>query len=228
MSKNLGQKAAGLAQHIIAIRRILRAFAQGGWAAAAVQALRHYWPQILCIVCCITLVCLIITCAIPMMMFSYSGSNDSQITAMNDKAQLVTGYFEKYDEYCLERSEEINTEIKDLEDSGYKVVQVGYYMPKNWFIALFSVSVRNDLTNVTEQQIIDFMDNIIVYDVLPIEEQTTEQGEVAEDKIMIYRNTPEQAMDYMKFSESDSDWAALLYETLEKEEQNGTNSSDTN
>ena len=228
MSKNLGQKAAGLAQHIVAIRNIIRAFAQGGWAAAALQALKHYWPQILCIACCVTLICLIITCAIPMMMFGFTGSGDAEINAMNEQAGNVAAYFNNYDKYCLDRTEEINTEIEDLEDNGYKVVQVGYYMPKNWFIALFSVSVGNDLTGVTEQQVIDFLDNCIVYEVLPIEEQTTEPGEAAEDKIIIYRHTPEQAMDYMNFSEADRDWASLLYDTLEKEETNGIISTNSN
>ena len=133
-------KAFNAAHHIVAIKNIIKALMQGGWAAAALQALKYYWPQILTVALILILLPVIIVCCLPMMMFGFEGSTDSQITEMTAQAETVGEYFDEYDMYCEERTDKINTEIEIYEENGYEIIVIGDYMPENWFIALFSVS----------------------------------------------------------------------------------------
>lgn len=230
MSKQQGGfagKAANAAFHAVAIRNIIKAFMQGGWASAALQALKYYWPQILTIALILILLPTIIVCCFPMMMFGFEGSTDSQITEMTAQAEQVEVYFENYDQYCEDRTNEINTEIEGYSQAGYTVIQVGYYMPKNWFIALFSVSVGNKLTGVTQQQIIDFLDNCIIYEVTTPDTSNTE-SQTEENTVTVKRLSADEAMEYMEFSDSDKNWATLIFNTLESEETNGYNSTYSN
>ena len=102
MSKQQGfaGKAANAAFHAVAIRNIIKAFLQGGWAAAAMQVLRHYWPQVLAVALVLVLLPVIIICCFPMMMFGFDGSTDSQITEMSVQAKQIERCFENYDQYC--------------------------------------------------------------------------------------------------------------------------------
>lgn len=231
-NKDFVNRALDTAHHIVAIKNIIKALMQGGWAAAALQVLKHYWPQVLTVAVILLLLPVIIFCCLPMMLFGYEGSTNSQITEMTAQAAVVSNYFTNYDQYCENRMNEINTEIEYYQNSGYMVVQVGYYMPKNWFIALFSVSVRNDLTNVTEQQIIDFVDNCIVYEVETAQAENTEsestESTVTSNTVTIKCLTAEETMENMNYSDSDKNWATLIFNTLEQEETDGNNSTYTN
>lgn len=231
-NKGFAGRALDLAHHAVAIKNIIKAFLQGGWASAALQVLKHYWPQVLTVAVVLLLLPVIIFCCLPMMLFGYEGSTNSKITEMTAQATVVSNYFANYDQYCEDRMNEINTEIEYYQNSGYTVVQVGYYMPKNWFIALFSVSVRNDLTNVTEQQIIDFVDNCIVYEVETVPAENTEsestESTTASNTVTIKCLTAEETMEYMNYSDSDKNWATLIFNTLEQEETDGNNSTYTN
>ena len=231
-NKGFAGRALDLAHHAVAIKNIIKAFLQGGWASAALQALKYYWPQILAIAGVLLLLPIIIYCCIPMMLFGYDGSTNSQITEMTLKAEEVEEYFNNYDQYCEDRKNEINTEIEYYQNLGYTVVQVGDYMPRNWFIALFSVSVRNNLTNVTEQQIVDFMDNCIVYEVETpvndsVESENTE-AEMVSNTVTIKCLTADETMEYINYSDSDKNWATLIFNTLEQGETDGYNSTYTN
>lgn len=48
--RNGAERIADIARHAKALNSIAKAFMQGGWHAAAVQSVKHYWPQILAIV----------------------------------------------------------------------------------------------------------------------------------------------------------------------------------
>ena len=229
MSKQQGfvGKAANATFHAVAIRNIIKAFMQGGWASAALQALKYYWPQILAITLVLILLPVIIVCCLPMMMFGFVGSTDSKITEMTSQAELVEGYFDNYDQYCQDRTDEINTEIEGYRQAGYTVVQVGYYMPKNWFISLFSVSIDNNLTGVTEQQIKDYLDNCIIYEITT-PDADSDESQTEENTVTVKRLTVDEAMEYMEFSDSDKNWVKLIFNTLESEERNGNNSTYSN
>lgn len=233
MSKGQGftGKAAGAAYHAVAIRNIIRAFMQGGWGSAALQAVKHYLPQILTIVIVLLLLPVILISYFPMMMFGFEGSTDPQITEMTVQAEQVEKYFENYDKYCEARTNEINTEIAEYSYAGYSIVQVGYYLPKNWFIALFSVSIGNDYSKVTEVQIIDFLDNCIIYEIFEEGTNNTSNSqniEITSNTVLINRMSPTEIMDKLNFGSMDREWATLLYNTLEGEELNGYNSTYSN
>lgn len=225
-------KALNAAHHIVAIKNIIKALMQGGWAAAALQALKYYWPQILTVALILILLPVIIVCCLPMMMFGFEGSTDSQITEMTAQAETVGEYFEEYDRYCEERTDKINTEIEIYEENGYEIVVIGDYMPENWFIALFSVSVENDLTGVTEQQVKDFVDNCIIYEVETADSENTEsentESETSSNKVTIKRLTAEEVMVNMNYSDSDKNWAELIFNTLESEGTDGNDSTYSN
>lgn len=225
MSKHQGfaGKAMNAAYHANAIKNIIRAFMQGGWAAAALQGLKYYWPQILCVALVLILIPLLIVCYMPMVMFGFEGSQDPKITEMNAMAKDVGEYFENYDRYCSDRTDQINTEIELYVNDGYYLVEEGEYMPKNWFIALFSVSVGNDLIGVTEQQIVDFVNACNFYEIVISENQEEESANVTK-KIIIKHLTADEAMEHLNFSDTDKNWATLMFNTLESEETDGYNS----
>ena len=83
MAKKSGLEIAGSAAHLAkALYDIIKAFMQGGWAAAALQALKHYWPQILVIALVLLLLPIIIFCCLPMVLFGYQSSTNAEISAM--------------------------------------------------------------------------------------------------------------------------------------------------
>ncbi len=211
MSKQgLFGKTLNLAHHAVAIKNIIKALMQGGWAAAALQAIKYYWPQILCAFLILILLPTIIICTLPMTMFGFEGSTDSKITEMAAQAEIVEEYFARYEQYCEQRTNQINTETEAYINSDYQILQVGYYMPKNWFIAVFSVSVGNDLSSVTEQQIIDFISSCIICEI--DDENKT---------VTVKRLSANEVMDYLNYSDSDKSWATLIFKTLESEGENG-------
>lgn len=219
--KGIAGKALDAAHHAMSIKNIIKAFLQGGWSAAALQALKHYWPQILAISIALTLIPVIIICCVPMIMFGYSGSTDSQINEISSQVKTVSECIENYYSYCEKRTQEIFVETKPYIDKGYKVVHDGYYLPKNWFIAIFSVSVGNNMIGVTEQQIINVVNASIVYRIESI--SITEEEQI--NSILVKRLSANEVMSALQFTEGEKDWATLIYNTLESERLNGNSST---
>ena len=54
------ERVGNMAHHAKAFYDIIKALTQGGWAAAAMQMLKHYWPQIIAVSAVLTLLPLII------------------------------------------------------------------------------------------------------------------------------------------------------------------------
>ena len=227
MSKEQGAvgKTANAVFHAVAIKNIIKAFMQGGWSAAAFQALKHYWPQILAVALILILLPVIIVCCLPMMLFGFDSSSDSQVLEMTSQSANITEYFEKYDYYCNECLKGLADNALTYQRVGYEIVYEGDCMPKNRFIAIFSVSVENNLTGVTEQQIIDFINNCITCE---IENSEDENYGLFRGRVTIKCMTAQEAMENMNFTESDINWANLMFKTLEGEETDGNNSTYTN
>lgn len=186
------ERIAGAAQHVKALKDIIKAFMQGGWHAAALQALKHYWPQILAICLVLLLLPVIIFCCLPAMLFGFGSSTDTAVSSLNVQASTVSGYYDRYDEYCKARVDEIKQAVSGggSENTGddtvhqpekeetvkVETVVSGQAMAKNWFISLHSVSAGNDLNAMTEQSVKDFVAKSIVYTVEDKPEET-ETGE---------------------------------------------------
>lgn len=222
--KGFAGRAVDAAHHFVSIKNIIKAFLQGGWTSAALQALKHYWPQILAVSVALILIPIIMICCLPMIMFGYSSSTDSEISQIASHAQTVEECFNNYYTYCDNRTNQIFKEVKSYVDSGYIVVQEGYYLAKNWFIAIFSVSVGNSMIGVTEQQVVNLVNSSIVYNIenIKVDEETTVK------RILIKRLSPTQVMDKLNFTQSEKDWATLMYNSLESGKVYGNNSTYTN
>lgn len=252
------ERVGNMAHHAKALYDIIKALMQGGWAAATMQTLKHYWPQIIAVSAVLTLLPLIIYCSFPMIMFGYKSSSDTDISSMNVKADEISGYYDNYEEYYSDRleyikktvlnenSSDINTEItqvlsstQDKTKTNYKVEISGEILQKYYLIAMHCVSVQNDLRNITEQSVIDFVDKCIAYKLVETPQNTEidieEELETGADSTQMELSgtvennteivleitylTPDEVMDNCGFSDFDKNWVELIYKNLESEEK---------
>lgn len=247
MAKKSGMEhIASAAQTAKALKDIIKAFMQGGWQAAAMQALKHYWPQILAVALVLLLLPVIIFCCLPAMLFGFGGSTDTTVSAINLQASTVSSYYDKYEEYCDARISEIKTSVTggDSENDDtthrYEIAVSGEAMAKNWLISLHSVSNGNNLNAMDEQSVKDFVAKSIVYTVEDKLEETetsasgensdsahaaennSEESSTGKDsahtKILTIRYlTPLEFMAEYSYSDADRNWAQLMYRTLQED-----------
>ncbi len=236
MAKNSGLQTAGKLAHFAkALYDIIRAFIQGGWYAAALQAVKHYWPQILGIALFLIFLPVIIFCCLPMMLFGFGSSTNTQISAKTAWAGTVSGYYDSYNSYIDEWVENVqstvidgvgqNTEINsttqntgDNHSVEYEVIFSGTKIQKNWFIALHSVTVNNNLDAVTEADVKSFSKQCVSYTTRLADENTendTFDEEVTNMILDIYYRSPDEIMAEEGFTEEEENWARLIYKTLE-------------
>lgn len=182
-------RLADLAHHAKALKDIIKAALRGGWHAAALQAVKHYWPQILAIALVLMFLPLLIFLCLPAMLFGFGSSGGGATASMSLQATTVKGYYDRYAEYCTARIEAIQKAVIAGNESGgddtvheapdqeysYEVVLTGTPMEENWFIALHSVTTGNDLNAMSEQSVREFVEKSIVYTVedKPAETETT-------------------------------------------------------
>ena len=264
-------RLADLAHHTKALKDIIKAALSGGWHAAALQAVKHYWPQILAVALVLLFLPLLIFLCLPAMLFGFGSSGGGATASMNGQAQAVKGYYDRYAEYCTARIDAIQKMvIEGGESSGddtvheapdreytYEIVLAGEPMEEDWFIALHSVTTGNDLNAMSEQSVREFVERSIVYTVedKPAETETTttaataatttatafhddtvndppmpESGGASESsttsttqppaatKILTIRYlSPDEFMDYYRYSDADRNWAQLMVQTLHQE-----------
>ena len=238
------QTAGNLAHFAKALYDIIRAFMQGGWYAAALQAVKHYWPQILAIALFLIFLPVIIFCCLPMMLFGFESSTNTEISTMTTKAGTLSGYYDSYEMYIDQSVENIkstalnemlqiaktNVTAQDLYDMSlfdYEVSFSGSKIQKNWFIALHAVTVENNLNAATEADVKAFSQKCVSYTTRLADENTesdTESTETSEDGetitkmiLDIYYRTPTEIMADAGFTDSDENWARLIHKTLEME-----------
>ena len=188
-NKNGMDRLADLAHHAKALKDIIKAALSGGWHAAALQAVKHYWPQILAVTLVLLFLPLLIFLCLPAMLFGFGSSSGGATASMSLQATTVKGYYDRYSEYCTARIEAIQKAVIEGSDGsgddtvheapdqeyGYEVVLTGTPMEENWFIALHSVTTGNDLNAMSEQSVKEFVERSIVYTVedKPTETATT-------------------------------------------------------
>lgn len=126
----------------------------------------------------------------------------------------------------------------------YSIQVKGGPMETNWFISLHSVRNGNDLNNMTEESITEFVEDSILYTVEDIQpdskpsesenQGTSSEGtsheapetndsppspdenkSTAEKKLTIRYLTPEEFMNEYHYSDEDRNWAQLMHRTLE-------------
>ena len=240
-NRSAAETAGKLAKFIRSIIDIVKGFGQGGWVGAIIQAVKHYWPQILAIAIALILIPLVIYCCIPMIYFGYESSEDTEIAALTEQAGKLADCYDQYDVYIDDWVEQIqssitatgaqNTETNETsgdtgteQETEYEVTVNGGKIQKNWFIALHVVSVKNDPTAVTEEDIRDFAGKCVAYTVKPAEEtaaamatESTSEVELVKMLLEINYLTPKEIMASCGYTQADENWARLIHKTLEKE-----------
>ena len=100
MSKKSGlQRTGDMARHAQAIKKIIQAALRGGWQAAAMEAVKHYWPYILTAAIVLLMLPIIVFTCLPSMLF---GFGDSKTAATASAAR------EQYDGYGYKAGKQSN------------------------------------------------------------------------------------------------------------------------
>ena len=165
MSKKSGlQRTGDLAKNTQAIRKIILAAMRGGWTGAAIEALKHYWPQILTAAIALLMLPIIIFCSLPAIFFGVDGS-DTENTA-----SAAREIYDGYERYCNEYLQKLYQEIMQPESSQpesvvWKTELTGKRMDKSWFIVFHAVETGNDLSKISEESIKAQIPRIFTYEV---------------------------------------------------------------
>ena len=233
MSRSALNTAGNLAYAAKSIYKMIKAFLRGGWYAAALEALKQYWPQLICVSLAVSLVPVIFFFSLPMFLFGFNDSPDPEMTVFNEKAAAAVRYFDNYTEYyagfdgitdndsntdisVTALSAGVNGESYTGAESGNSIIQ------KNRFIALYAVSVQNDIDNVSEESIRNFAARTVrVIDTpdtdISVSENTAALNvPVTKPGIRVIFLTPDEIMQNLGFSQFEKDWANLMYNTLEQ------------
>ena len=231
MSRSALNTAGNIAYAAKSIYKMIKAFLRGGWYAAALEALKQYWPQLVCVSLAVSLVPVIFFFSLPMFLFGFNDSSDPEMTVFNEKAAAAVRYFDNYTEYYAgfdwQPVNRNNTEIPaegmsvPLNDaSGGIVLPENTIIQKNRFIAIYAVSVQNDIDNVTEESIRNFAAQTVrvinTTDISGSENTAALNVPVTQPGIRVIFLSPDEIMQKLGFSQFEKDWANLMYNTLEQ------------
>ena len=231
MSRSALNTAGNIAYAAKSIYKMIKAFLRGGWYAAALEALKQYWPQLVCVSLAVSLVPVIFFFSLPMFLFGFNDSSDPEMTVFNEKAAAAVRCFDNYTEYYAgfdwQPVNGNNTEIPEggmsvpLNDaSGGIVLPENTIIQKNRFIAIYAVSVQNDIDNVSEESIRNFAARTVrvinTPDISGNEDTAALNVPVTQPGIRVIFLTPDEIMQKLGFSQFEKDWANLMYNTLEQ------------
>ena len=232
MSRSALNTAGNLAYAAKSIYKMIKAFLRGGWYAAALEALKQYWPQLICVSLAVSLVPVIFFFSLPMFLFGFNDSSDPEMTVFNEKAAAAVRYFDNYTEYYAGfdgiTGNDSNTDISvtalsaGVNGESYTGAEQGNsIIQKNRFIAIYAVSVQNDINNVSEESIRNFAARTVRVINTP-DTDISENGNTAlsvpvtQPGARVIFLTPDEIMEKLKFSQFEKDWANLMYNTLEQ------------
>lgn len=204
------ERAADAAYHADSVRRILQKLLTGGWEAAALEAVKRYWPQILGISLAMLIFPLLIIYGLPMTVFGFASSDDPQVRYVTDSAQTAAGLFDRCDELFDEVTDAVLLECRQ-NGAGISGGIIGEPIPENTRIALYTVSVGNDPTQVTEEGFRTFLRKCLAIDLVTLSNNT--------QAVTVRYRTEQEIMDACGFSDFDRQWVALLQQ--QEENDNG-------
>ena len=104
MAKSGLERVADLGHAAKALYDIIKAGLKGGWQAAAMAALKHYWPQILTAALILILLPAIIVCCLPAVMLGFGGSSEQS------RIDAYQPYYDRYEDYRLGQLEDIRAD----------------------------------------------------------------------------------------------------------------------
>lgn len=230
MSKKSGlQRTGDMARHAQAIKKIIQAALRGGWQAAALEAVKHYWPYILTAAIVLLMLPIIVFTCLPSMLFGFV---DSKTAATASAAREQYDSYERYcNEYLLQLYAEVTKpESNQTNQEVWKIERIGKPMEKNWFIVFHAVETGNDLNQISEATIREQIPKILVYDIRDKEPETSSdiasnnttyepEAEKEPTKVLVVRYlSPQEYMEQHRYSEADKNWAELMYRTIKEQE----------
>lgn len=221
-NKSAAERTADAVRNANAIKNILKKFASGGWGAAAMEAVKHYWPQIIAIGCSLILITLIIFCSFPLLIFGGVFSSDADdLSALNIYDNLDDKYSEVVNEIVdsvknpetddTEYTKTDSTEQEQTESSiaVSAVMTTGSVIQKYMFVALHTVYLGNSAEDVTDESIKDFVKMCIDFD--------TETDEYTDCiTVNVKYLTAEEVMEKLEFSEGQRDWVENMFSVLQE------------
>ena len=179
-------------QNMQALRKILQAFLRGGWKAAALEAVKHYWPYILGAAVGLILLPTIIMASLPSVMQGKAPETvtDEDITDM---------YITRMDEILCDSEVGSANEIR----------VVGQPLTYNELYAVSLALTGNNTEKITREFLLGCVNDSLAYTV-----EREENNTVISTAVIRYLNLEEFSR-LKGISEADIEWIGLVIKDLE-------------
>ena len=180
-------------QNAQAIRKILQAFLRGGWKAAALEAVKHYWPYILGAAVALILLPTIIMASLPSVM---QGKAPETVT----NEDITDMYINRMDEILCDSEVGSANEIR----------VVGQPLTYNELYAVCLALTGNNTEKITREFLLGCVNDSLTYTV-EREENNTEKTAA----VIRYLSLEEFAK-AENISDADLEWVRLVIKDLEE------------
>ena len=179
-------------QNIQALRKILQAFLRGGWKAAALEAVKHYWPYILGAAVGLILLPTIIMASLPSVM---QGNTPETLT----DEDITEMYISRMDEILCDSEVGSANEIR----------VVGQPLTYNELYAVSLALTGNNTEMITRDFLLGCINDSLTY---TVEREGNNTG--ISTAVIRYLNSEELAR-LKGISDSDIEWIGLVIKDLE-------------
>ena len=191
MSRNSNSLVSAL-QNAQALRKIFQAFLRGGWKAAALEAVKHYWPYILGAAVALILLPTIIMASLPSVM---QGKAPEQVT----DEDITDMYISRMDEILC---------VSEV-GSANEIRVVGQPLTYNELYAVCLVLTGNNTEMITRDFLLGCVNNSLAYS---IEREGNNTG--ISTAVIRYLNLEEFSR-LKGISDADIEWIGLVIKDLE-------------
>lgn len=180
-------------QNAQALRKILQAFLRGGWKAAALEAVKRYWPYILCAAVGLILLPTIIMASLPSFMQSKAPETvtDEDITDM---------YISRMDEILCD---------SEVGSAANEIRVVGQPLTYNELYAVCLALTGNNTEKITREFLLGCVNDSLTY---TVEREGNNTGITT--AVIRYLNLEEFSR-LKGISDSDIEWIGLVIKDLE-------------
>ena len=185
-------------QNAQAIRKILQAFLRGGWKAAALEAVKHYWPYILGAAAALILLPTIIMASLPSVM-------QSKVPEQVTDEDISEMYINRMDSILC---------VSEV-GSASEIRVVGQPLTYNELYAVCLALTGNNTEMITREFLLGCVNDSLTYTVEPEGNNTG-----ITTAVIRYLNLEELAR-FKGISDADIEWIGLVIKDLE----NNKNSS---
>ena len=179
-------------QNMQAIRKILQAFLRGGWKAAALEAVKHYWPYILGAAVGLILLPTIIMASLPSVM---QGNTPDTLT----DEDITDMYISRMDEILC---------VSEV-GSANEIRVVGQPLTYNELYAVCLALTGNNTEKITREFLLGCVNDSLTY---TVEREGNNTG--ISTAVIRYLNSEELAR-LKGISDSDIEWIGLVIKDLE-------------